>query len=183
MAGLYSVFFMSQFSQSSAASANSVAIGGDDAAFELKRVIVDHLESRGFAVLDYGFKPEEAGFYPDRGYTGAREVADGRHERGMIICGTGIGVAITANKVPGIRAAVCHDPFSAERSRKSNNCQIMTLGARVVGLELAKGLVDIWMGSEVQGGGSGPKVDRMMEIEREIRSGIAEPNFREEQSC
>jgi ribose 5-phosphate isomerase B len=174
---------MAQPSQSSAVSAYSVAIGGDDAAFELKKVIVDHLESRSFAVQDYGFNPTDEGFYPDIAYTVARAVADGKHERGIIICGTGIGVAITANKVPGIRAAVCHDPFSTERSRKSNNCQIMTLGARVIGSELAKTLVDIWMASEFQGGGSGPKVERMMEIEREIRAGTGDPNLREGRSC
>ena len=85
------------------------------------------------------------------------------------MCGTGIGMAITANKVLGVRAAVCHDSYSTERSRKSNNCQIMTMGARVVGAELAKNLVDIWLESEFAGGGSNDKVNRISEIEREGR--------------
>ena len=74
-------------------------------------------------------------------------------------------MAMTANKVPGVRAAVCHDPYSAERSRKSNNAQIMCMGERVIGVELAKSLVDIWLECDFAGGGSAPKVDRMMEIE------------------
>ena len=82
------------------------------------------------------------------------------------MCGTGIGMAITANKVPGIRAAVCHDPFSTERSRKSNNAQIMCMGERVIGVELAKYLVDIWLECDFAGGGSAPKVDRIMEYEQ-----------------
>jgi ribose 5-phosphate isomerase B len=87
------------------------------------------------------------------------------------MCGTGIGVAITANKVPGIRAAVCHDPYSTERSRKSNDCQIMTLGGRVIGEELAKSLVDIWLASDYQGGRSAPKVERMKEIDQQFHKG------------
>ena len=86
------------------------------------------------------------------------------------MCGTGIGVAITANKVPGIRAAVCHDAYSAERFRKSNDCQIMTMGGRVVGEELAKHLVDIWLASEYQGGRSAPKVERMKEIDKHFHN-------------
>src|SRR5690625_1921696 len=169
--------YMSLLNKPSSSSArSSIAIGGDDAATDLKAIIIEHLQNQGIAVVDYGLKPDDPAHYPDIAYMVATAGADGKHERGIIICGTGIGVAITANKVPGIRAAVCHDPFSAERSRKSNNCQIMTLGARVVGHELAKSLVDTWMRSEFQGGGSAPKVERMMEIEGEIQSGKTESN-------
>lgn len=147
-------------------SQTTIAIGGDDAATELKRVIVDHLLAEGFLVHDYGLIGTDEGSYPDIAYAVAHAIAEGKHERGIIICGTGIGVAITANKVPGIRAAVCHDAYSAERSRRSNNCQIMTLGARVVGPELAKCMVDVWLRSEFQGGSSASKVARMMELER-----------------
>ena len=83
----------------------------------------------------------------------------------ILMCGTGIGVAITANKVPGVRAAVCHDMYSAQRARKSNDCQIMALGARVVGEELAKTLVDTWLDSSFEGGKSAEKVERIKEIE------------------
>jgi ribose 5-phosphate isomerase B len=89
------------------------------------------------------------------------------------MCGTGIGMAITANKVPGVRAAVCHDVYSAERSRKSNDCQVMALGARVVGEELAKALVDAWLASEFQGGRSTPKVERMKQIDQQFHQPAA----------
>ena len=86
------------------------------------------------------------------------------------MCGTGIGMAITANKVPGIRATVCHDVYSAERARKSNDCQVMALGARVVGEEYAKRLVDTWLESDFEGGKSAAKVERIKEIESELTS-------------
>ena len=106
--------------------------------------------------------------YPDIAYAVATAVASGKHERGILICGTGIGMAITANKIPGIRAAVCHDVYSTERSRKSNDCQIMTLGARIIADELAKMMVKTWLDSEFQGGGSTQKVERINAIDREF---------------
>ncbi|MGX2012762.1 RpiB/LacA/LacB family sugar-phosphate isomerase, partial [Enterobacter asburiae] len=83
------------------------------------------------------------------------------HDRGILICGTGIGMSIVANKVPGVRAAQCHDTFSAERARKSNNAQIITLGARVIGPELGKKIIQAWLESEYEGGGSASKVERI----------------------
>jgi ribose 5-phosphate isomerase B len=143
-----------------------IAIGADDAAFELKVKIVEYLRSAGIAVQDYGTFSADPSLYPDIALEVAQAVAAGKHDRGILMCGTGIGVAITANKVPGIRAAVCHDPYSTERSRKSNDCQIMTMGSRVIGDELAKSLVDIWLAADFQGGPSAPKVDRIKEIEQ-----------------
>src|ERR1700733_11876679 len=145
----------------------SIAIGADDAAYHLKVAIVDHLQSQGIAVEDYGIDdPSTETLYPDVALVVAEAISAGKHDRGILMCGTGIGVCITANKVPGIRAAVCHDVYSAERSRMSNDCQIMTLGARVVAPELAKSLVDVWLRSEFQAGRSGPKVERIKEIEK-----------------
>src|SRR3984885_11214673 len=145
----------------------TIAVGADDAAFELKGKIVDYLKSKGLTVEDYGVaKPDPAVLYPDVALTVAQAIASGKHDRGILMCGTGIGVCITANKVPGIRAAVCHDPYSAERSRMSNDCQIMTLGSRGIGAELAKSLVDVWLRSEFQAERSGPKVERIKEIEK-----------------
>jgi sugar-phosphate isomerases, RpiB/LacA/LacB family len=144
-----------------------VVIDCDDAAIELKRVIAAHLNSRGVEVtdLDYlGSKPEA--FYPEIGYSLALKIQDGSFERGILICGTGLGMAMIANKVEGVFAGVCHDVFSAERLRKSNNAQVLTLGARVIGLELAKTIVDAWLKSEFQGGSSQPKVDQMRELEK-----------------
>ena len=144
-------------------------IGCDEAAYTLKMVIIDHLREKGYEVDDFGAAKGEVVLYPDVAYKVADQIAAGNYERGILLCGTGIGMAICANKVPGVRAAVCHDPFSAERSRKSNNAQIMCLGERVVGVELAKCLVDIWLDCEFSGGGSAPKVDRIMELEQAHR--------------
>ena len=142
-----------------------LAIGCDEAAYSLKMVLIKHLEQKGIEVVDYGAEAGETVLYPDVAWKVAKAVADGKFERAILVCGTGIGMAMTANKVPGVRAAVCHDPYSAERSRKSNNAQIMCMGERVIGVELAKSLVDIWLECDFAGGGSAPKVDRMMEIE------------------
>lgn len=144
-----------------------LAIGCDEAAYALKVEIMRHLDEIGVEYTDFGAEAGEVVLYPDVARKVAEEVASGNFERGILVCGTGIGMAITANKVPGIRAAVCHDPFSTERSRKSNDAQIMCMGERVIGVELAKYLVDIWLGCDFAGGGSAPKVERIMKIERE----------------
>lgn len=143
-----------------------IAIGCDEAAYSLKIEIMKHLDSKGVAYHDFGAGKGEVILYPDVAYEVADAVASGAYERGILVCGTGIGMAICANKVPGIRAAVCHDPFSTERSRKSNNAQIMCMGERVIGVELAKYLVDIWLSCEFSGGGSAPKVERINELEK-----------------
>lgn len=145
-----------------------IAIGCDEAAYSLKVEIMRHLDMKDrIEYQDFGAPKGEVVLYPDVAYKVADEVKKGNFDRGILVCGTGIGMAICANKVPGIRAAVCHDPFSAERSRKSNNAQIMCMGERVIGVELAKYLVDIWLGCEFAGGGSAKKVERIMELERE----------------
>ncbi|WP_273320439.1 ribose 5-phosphate isomerase B [Vallitalea guaymasensis] len=147
----------------------SIVIGCDEAAYELKEKIKEYLKEIGQEVEDYGVYDNEPVLYPDMAVKVAKAVKDGKFQRGILICGTGIGMAITANKVPGIRAAVCHDPYSAERARKSNNAQIMAMGARVIGAELAKQLVSIWLDSEFQYGGSLPKVERISEYEKEFQ--------------
>lgn len=145
-----------------------IAIGCDEAALALKEEIIKHLEERReFELKDFGAFSGQVVLYPDVAYKVADAVAAGKFDRGILFCGTGIGMSICANKVPGIRAAVCHDPFSAERSRKSNDAQILCMGERVIGLELAKYLVDIWLGCEFSGGSSAPKVERINQLERE----------------
>lgn len=147
-----------------------VAIGCDEAAYQLKKEIMQHLDTKAeVTYVDFGAKKDEVVLYPDVAYNVADAVAAGRFDRGILVCGTGIGMAICANKVKGVRAAVCHDPFSAERARKSNNAQIMCMGERVIGTELAKYLVDIWLKCEFAGGTSQPKVDRINELELEHR--------------
>ena len=143
-----------------------LAIGCDEAAYGMKMEIIKHLKSQGVECEDYGAAKDEAVLYPDVAYAVADAVAAGRFERAILVCGTGIGMSVCANKVPGIRAAVCHDPFSTERSRKSNDAQIMCMGERVIGIELAKYLVDIWLECDFAGGGSTPKVERINELEQ-----------------
>ncbi|OPZ64304.1 MAG: Ribose-5-phosphate isomerase B [Firmicutes bacterium ADurb.Bin506] len=148
-----------------------IAIGSDEAGFGLKEKVKAFLQRKGYEVEDYGCYDTQPVLYPDIAVKVATAVAEGREGRGILVCGTGIGMCIAANKVPGIRAAVCHDPYSAERARKSNDAQIMTMGARVIGEELALMLVSIWLDSEFAGGGSAPKVERINHYDREFRVG------------
>lgn len=145
-----------------------VLLGCDDAAFSLKEVIKAHLQSRGIEVIDYGVYSPDPVDYPDIAVRVARDVAAGRSDRAILLCGTGIGMAIAANKIPGVYAALAHDTYSAERARKSNNAQILTMGARVIGPELAKQIVDAWLASEFQGGNSARKVSKIAALEREL---------------
>lgn len=146
---------------------SSIAIGADDAALELKNLIKQYLQEKNIAVSDYSNDAQaEKPLYPDIAWTLANAVREGKHQRGILICGTGIGMAIVANKVPGIRAAQCHDTYSAERARKSNNAQIMTLGARVIGPELARSIVNSWLNAEFEGGGSTAKVEKISYYEQ-----------------
>ena len=142
-----------------------VAIGCDPNAVELKEAIKGHLAGLGYEWEDYG---SDDPIYANVAIKVAEAVASTKHDRGILICGTGIGMCIAANKVPGSYAANCFDPYSTERSRKSNNANIMTLGAQVVGVELAKSLVSIWMNSEyTPGGRSEPKIQRIYEYAKE----------------
>ena len=122
-----------------------LAIGSDHGGFALKQAIMKHLEERGLAYKDYGTYSEASCDYPDFGRAVAEAVAAGEAEYGIIICGTGIGISITANKVPGIRAALCGDCFSAEATRSHNDANILALGARVVGEGLALKIVDTFL--------------------------------------
>ena len=146
-----------------------IAIGADEAAYDLKETLKAWLAGKGVDVVDYGAFDKSPVLYPDIAVKVAEAIAEGKHPRGILMCGTGIGMAITANKVPGVRAATCHDTYSAERARKSNDAQILTMGARVIGPELAKTIVDAWLKSEFEGGGSTPKVERMVEIDEKFR--------------
>jgi ribose 5-phosphate isomerase B len=144
-----------------------IAIDCDDAAIELKKLIVDHLKSRGVEVTDLNVLGSKKADYPEIGYHLAKEVAAKRYDRGILMCGTGLGMAMIANKVEGVWAGTCHDTFSAERLKKSNDANVLTLGARVIGPELAKMIVDAWLGSEFAGGGSAPKVEQLRQLEKQ----------------
>ena len=136
----------------------NVAIGCDGAAFELKTLLKTHLRAQGHEVTDLGTHGDEDALYPDIGIAVAEAVASGKHERAVLLCGTGIGMAISANKVAGIRAAQAHDTYSAERASRSNDAQIITIGSRVVGAELAKAIVDRYLSFGFDGGRSSAKL-------------------------
>jgi D-erythrulose 4-phosphate isomerase len=128
-----------------------IALGGDSAGKPLVDIIEAHLKAKGEHEIA---NLSEPGFYADLSAIVANAVIDGKADRAILCCGTGIGVCISANKVPGIRAALTHDTYSAERAAKSNNAQIITMGARVIGPELAKAIVDSWLASEFDPQGS-----------------------------
>lgn len=144
-----------------------IAIGCDFNALDLKNAIIDLLKERKVEYKDFGTFTRDPIDYPDIAKKVAYAIAEGKFERGILICGTGLGMAMAADKVKGIRAATCSNVYQAERAIKSNNAQIMTLGAQVTGIELAKLLVIAWLDSEFQGGRSERKVKKIMEIEKE----------------
>lgn len=145
-----------------------VVIDCDDAAVSLKKVIIEHLKDKGVEVTDLDFATQKEGaMYPEIGYNLAVKIKNKEFDRGILICGTGLGMAMIANKVETVYAGVCHDVFSAERLRKSNDAQVLTMGERVIGPELAKTIVSAWLASEFQGGGSQAKVDQMRELEKQ----------------
>jgi ribose 5-phosphate isomerase B len=142
-----------------------IAIGCDPNAAELKEVVKQQLTDLGYEYEDYG---SDDPIYANVAIKVAEKVAAGIHDRGILICGTGIGMCITANKVPGAYAALCADAYSTERSIKSNNANIMTMGSQVMGAELAKSLVKIWLASEyAPGGRSQPKIQRIYDYAKD----------------
>lgn len=142
-----------------------LAIGCDEAGYLLKEILIKHLNELGFDADDFGSEKDQTVLYPDVAFKVAQSIADGNYQRGILICGTGIGMAISANKVKGIRAAQAADTYSAERAQKSNDAQILCLGARVTGNELAKSIVTSYINSSFQGGGSADKVARIINYE------------------
>ncbi len=145
-----------------------IVIGCDDAAFEFKEQIKEHLKER-YTIIDCGVYNTEPILYPDIANMVAQKILSKEAERGLLFCGTGIGMAMSANKVPGIRAAQCHDVFSAERAALSNDAHIITLGARVIGIELAKKIVDTWLGLKYIDCPSGDKIQCIMEYDNKYR--------------
>ena len=144
-----------------------IAIGCDPNAAGLKKAIIKHLAELGYECEDYG---SDDPIYANVAIAVAEAVAAGKNDRGILMCGTGIGMSIAANKVPGAYAALCSDAYSTERSIKSNNVNIMTLGEQVTGVELAKSLVSIWVNSEyTPGGRSEPKIQRICDYAQELQ--------------
>ena len=151
-----------------------IAVGSDDIGFPLKAVLVEYLDELGIEHVDYGARDATPVDYPDVAAQVAEVIAGGEFERGILVCGTGLGMAIAANKVPGVRAATCHDVYSAERARKSNDAQVITMGSRVIGSESAKAVLHAWLESEFQGGNSARKVDKINSLDARWHTPLTE---------
>lgn len=145
-----------------------IAIDSDKNGIELKKILIQHLSEIEYDITDLSYLDmHDQEDYPDVAINLANEIKNNKFERGILICGTGLGMAMCANKVPGIFAGTCSDVYSAERLVKSNDAQILCLGALVLGPELAKSIVSAWVNSTFQGGRSLPKVERMREIDHD----------------
>ena len=142
-----------------------IGIGCDEAAYNLKLILKSYLEEKKIEVIDFGCKEGETVLYPDIAFTTANAVLRGECEQAILICGTGIGMSITANKVPGIRAAVCSEPYSAKMTAMHNDSNIIAMGARVVGSDMAKMIVDEFFETEYEGGRHEPRVQKISEVE------------------
>lgn len=143
-----------------------IGMGNDHAAVEMKNEIKAYLEDQGYEVVNYGTDSSESCDYPIYGEKVANAVVSGDVDLGILICGTGVGISLAANKVEGIRAVVCSEPYSAKLSRQHNNTNILAFGARVIGVETAKMIVDEWLNAEFMGGKHQRRVDMVMDIER-----------------
>lgn len=141
-----------------------IGFGCDHVGVDLKHTLMAHLEEKGHECIDYGTEEGVRVDYPDYGHIVAHKVAEGKVDKGVLICGTGIGISLAANKVPGIRAAVCSEPYSAAMAVRHNNAQIIAMGARVVGEELAKCIVDAFFDAEFEGGRHVRRVEKIEEI-------------------
>ena len=142
-----------------------LAIGNDHVAVEMKKEIREYLEGKGYEIINVGTDSSERFNYPVSGYKVARMVADGEVDGGILICGTGVGISLSANKVHGIRACVCSDPYTAKLSKQHNNTNIIAFGARVIGIETAKMIVDEWLNARYEGGRHQIRIDQIREIE------------------
>lgn len=142
-----------------------IGIGNDHAAVEMKNDVVTYLEEKGIEVVNYGTDTHESRHYPEFGEKVGRAVANGDVDLGILICGTGVGISLAANKVKGVRAVVCSEPYTAKLSRQDNNTNVLAFGARVIGIEMAKMIIDEWLKAEFMGGRHQDRVDMIMVIE------------------
>jgi len=143
-----------------------IALGSDHGGYELKEAIKKHLSLKGFEVVDFGTNSTDSCDYPQFAMAVGEAVASEAYDKGILVCGTGVGVSIAANKIPGIRCALVGDCFTAKATREHNNSNVLALGGRVVGAGLALEIVDIWLGTDFQGGRHQNRVDLITEIEK-----------------
>lgn len=145
-----------------------IGFGNDHTGIELKKILMEHLSKRGYECIDYGASVEgEKVDYPIPGITVAKEIINGNIDKGVLICGTGIGISLAANKVPGIRAAVCSESYSARMTAMHNDANIIAMGARVVGSEVAKMIVDEFFNTEYEGARHQQRLDLISAVEKE----------------
>lgn len=142
-----------------------IAIGNDHVAYAMKLEIAAHLRELGHDVVDLGHGDETRTDYPTYGVAVGRAVVSGAADRGIAICGTGVGISIAANKVPGVRAVCCSEPYSAQLSRQHNDTNVLCFGARVVGIELAKMIVDCWLDGTFEGGRHARRVAMLADMD------------------
>jgi len=142
-----------------------IAIANDNTAVAMKQSIMEHLVEKGITCDDYGTNSLESTHYPIYGEKVGRLVTSGEYDLGICICGTGVGISLAANRVKGIRAAVCSEPYTAKLSRQHNNSNVICFGARVIGIEMAKMIVDEWLAAEFEGGRHATRVTMLDEIE------------------
>ena len=142
-----------------------LAFGSDHAGFQLKTTLMEYAKELGHEVEDFGCISGERSDYPDFGYLAAKAVTDGRCDRGVVICYTGIGISITANKVPGIRCALCSESYSAFLTRAHNDSNMLAMGAGFTGAALAKEILRVWLSTEFEGGRHKTRVDKIMAYE------------------
>ena len=142
-----------------------IAIGSDHRGFHAKEPITRVLTQMGHKVTDYGTHSDRSADYPDFAVPVCRAVAEGKADRGVLMCGSGIGMCMTANKVAGIRAALCHDELTAEMSRRHNDANVLCMGGDLLGDELMRRMVEIWMGTEFEGGRHERRIRKVMKIE------------------
>ena len=151
-----------------------IALGADHAGWELKEALKAWLIENGHQILDFGTHSPDSVDYPDYALQVAESVASGKAERGLLVCGTGIGMAMTANKIPGVRAALCSDPFAARMSREHNDANVLTLGGRLMDEELGLEILQMWLATPFAGGRHARRLDKVAQIERRHLEGRQE---------
>lgn len=144
-----------------------IAVACDHGGFRLKNVLMKEMERQGYEVADFGTYDEQSCDYPDFAAKAAKAVANKECDKGVVVCGTGIGVSITANKVNGIRCALCHDVFSAKATRAHNDTNMLAMGQRVIGEGLAVEVLNAWLHTEYEGGRHEQRIQKMMALEEE----------------
>lgn len=146
-----------------------VAIASDHAGWKLKEAIKEYLVTKGYSVIDFGVNSEDSVDYPDYAEKVSMAVIKGEVDRGILICGTGIGMAITSNKFPGIRASLCHDEYTAKMARLHNDANVLALGGRVLDRDRAIRIVDVWLNTEFEGGRHERRITKIKRIEDRLR--------------